>query len=66
MCVVQPETAVAAANAAAVNSPLNPVETLGRAMNCTRAALMLAPPVRPRIRPALLTQLFGLYAKIFR
>src|SRR5262245_32626811 len=64
--VVQPEIAVAAAKTATIHRPLNPVETLGRAMNYTRAALMLAPPVRPESIPALLTQLFGLYDKIFR
>src|SRR5439155_3100385 len=68
--VVQPETTVATARttakAAAIDRPLRSVETRCRAMDYTRVALMPAPPVGAESGPALLTQLFGLYDKIFR
>jgi len=67
MWVVQPQTAPAVtAKTTAVNNRLKPVETRDCAMDYTRAALKVALSVGPRIRPALLTQLFGLYDKIFR
>jgi hypothetical protein len=70
--LAQPDSAIEAAKrvpkrrvpkkaADALERAVKPADNRGRAMDCTRDALMQALPARPPKRPALLTQLIGLY-----